>query len=43
MKGLDGGEFADAARFAPLRQASRRIQIRPAGVVVVDLSGEEFE
>ena len=40
MEGLDAGEFSDAVRLAPLRKATRRIQIRLARVVVLDLSGE---
>jgi hypothetical protein len=42
-KGLDGGEFSDAARLAPGRAAARGIHVRLARVVVVDLGGEEFE
>jgi hypothetical protein len=41
--GLNRGEFLDAAGLAPGREAARRIHVRLARVVVVDLGGEEFE
>ena len=43
MEGLPVGELADAFLVAPCREAARGVQIRLAGVVVVDLGGEKFE
>ena len=43
VEGLDVGQTSDAVGVAPLGEASRRVQVRLAGVVVVDLRGEEFE
>ncbi len=40
---LNVGELADAAGVTPLREASRRVQVRLAGVIVVDLGGEKLE
>ena len=43
VEGLHVGELADAVGFAPGRKAARGVQVRPAGVVVVDLRGEELD
>ncbi len=40
---LDVGELGQAVRLAPGGEAARRVQIGPAGVVIVDLRGEELE
>ena len=37
------GELVQALRLAPGREAARGVQVRLAGVVVVDLRGEEFD
>jgi hypothetical protein len=42
MDGLNASELADAAGFAPDREAARGIHVRLARVVVADLGGEEF-
>jgi hypothetical protein len=42
-KDLHAGELADALGVAPFLEASCRVQVRLARVVVVDLGGEEFE
>jgi hypothetical protein len=36
-------ELGDAAPLAPGREAARRVHVCLAGVVIVDLGGEEFE
>ena len=41
--GAGSGELVQAVQLAPLGKAARRIQVGFPGVVVVDLSGEEFE
>ncbi len=43
MEGLHVREMADAPRIAPLREASFRIHVRLAGVVVIDLRGEKLD
>ena len=43
VKGLDAGQLGQAVGVAPVGKAAGRIQIGSAGVVVVDLRGEEFE
>ena len=43
MEGFDHGEFADAVRLAPLREAPCGVQACLAGVVIVDLGVEKFE
>ncbi len=43
MKGLHLGELCDASPLAPCGEAPRRVEVRLARVVVVDLGGEEFE
>jgi hypothetical protein len=43
VEGLHVGELADAVAVAPFRKPARGVQVRLAGVVVVDLGGEEFE
>jgi hypothetical protein len=43
VDGLYVGELADAAAVAPFREAAGCVQVRLAGVVVVDLGGEEFQ
>ena len=43
MGGLDRGELFDATRLTPFGEATGGIQVRLAGVIVVELGGEEFE
>lgn len=43
MKGLNVSELADAFPIALSGKAARGIQVRLAGVVVVDLGGREFQ
>ena len=43
MEGLHVAELTDAILVAPCRKAAGRVQVRLAGVVAVDLGGEEFE
>ena len=43
MERLHLGELGDAVSLAPCRKAPRRVKVRLAGVVVVDLGGEEFK
>jgi hypothetical protein len=43
VKGPDLRELLDAVLLAPLREALGRDEVGAAGVVVVDLSGKEFE
>jgi hypothetical protein len=43
VKGLDAGQLGQAVGVAPVGKAAGRIQIASAGVVVVDLCGEEFQ
>ena len=42
MKRLHRGQFVQAARIAPDRETPRGVEIGPAGVIVVDLRGEEL-
>jgi hypothetical protein len=42
VEGLHVGELGDTVAVAPCREAARGVQVRLAGVVVVDLGGEEF-
>jgi hypothetical protein len=43
VEGLNVGELADAFLVAPFRESARGVQVRLAGVVVVDLGGQEFQ
>jgi hypothetical protein len=43
MEGSHLSELGDAAPLAPGREAARRVHVCLAGVVIVDLGGEEFE
>ena len=43
MEGLDAGQLGQAVGFAPGGKTAGGVQIGAAGVVVVDLRGEEFE
>ena len=43
VEGLDAGQLGQAVGVAPGGETERRVQIGAAGVVVVDLRGEEFE
>ena len=43
VESLNVGEQADAFLVAPLGKPARGVQVGLPGVVVVDLSGEEFQ
>ena len=43
VEGLDAGQLGQAVGFAPVGETAGRVQVGAAGVVVVDLCGEEFE
>ena len=43
VEGLDAGQLGQAVGFAPSGETAGRVQVGAAGVVVVDLRGEEFE
>jgi hypothetical protein len=43
VEGFDVGELGNAAAGAPFRETPRRVQVRLARVVIVDLGSEKFE